>query len=733
MGFGGAETHIYELCVALKKNGHTVTVASAGGKYAEMLEAAGIRHVTLPLASKNPTSVVKAYLGLKKLIKTEKYDLVHAHARIPAFVCGMLQKKLDFSFVTTAHWVFKVNALWKRIANWGDKQMAVSEDIKQYLIDNYSQCSDNIFVTVNGINTEVFSPDADASKIVEEFKLTDSKHRIVSISRMDESRGKAQLALVNAAEKLLEKYPDLEIIIVGDGVIQTEKNLLTSVKEIAAKLKEKYKRDIIITPGLRTDTPQFIAAGDIFVGASRAALEAMSCAKPTIVCGNEGYIGIFDASKREISYKTNYCCRGCENVSEEKLIRDITALFDGGSLQEYGAYCRKVILEDFSAARTARDYEKMYKTLSPNSPNEHGDILISGYYGFENAGDDSIADSMIKNIRKAAPDAKITIFCKNPRRNAKKYGVRAIGRFNIFAMLTEMKHAKLLISGGGNLLQNTTSSRSLFYYTSIIKLAKKCGLKVFVYANGVGPIFGKKHEKNVLDTLENTDRISFREPQSIEYVKSLGFDTSKITLSADPALTLESATAERIDYIMRNFSQDRFLAVSLRSFSSLRSEEVEGMDEDTFASLFASEVDRIAKSLNAKPLYLIMQSSRDRLLSEKVNSFASVKGEILENLTASEILGIISRAEAVIAMRLHMLIYGAAAGKPLIGVSYDKKVDSMLSYMGYESPVRVSELESGQLSERVSHALKADIPHRKIESLKALAYEDAKIAVEMIK
>ena len=92
MGIGGAETHIYELVLALKKNGHTVTVVSAGGKYAEMLEKAGVRHVTLPLADKNPIRVVKAYRGLKALIKKEKYDLVHAHARIPAFICGLLQK-----------------------------------------------------------------------------------------------------------------------------------------------------------------------------------------------------------------------------------------------------------------------------------------------------------------------------------------------------------------------------------------------------------------------------------------------------------------------------------------------------------------------------------------------------------------------------------------------------------------------------------------------------------------
>ena len=733
MGFGGAETHIYELVLALQKNGHTVTVASAGGKYAELLEKQGVRHITLPLASKDPFSVLRAYTGLYKLLRTEHFDIVHAHARIPAFICGLLQKRLHFRFVTTAHWVFKLTPLWKRLANWGDLQMAVSEDIKQYLIDNYGQFADNIFVTVNGINTEVFSPAADAASVVSELGLTDTKHRIVSVSRMDESRGKAQLCLAKAAEKLLEKYPDLEIVIVGDGVLSAERNLLTDVKKIADELAAKYKRKIIFTPGLRTDTPAFIAAGDVFVGASRAALEAMSVGKPTIVCGNEGYIGIFDESKREISAKTNYCCRGCGEVDEDKLYTDVCALFDTADLVSLGNYCREVILADYSAARTARDYEQMYGELPAADVHQRGDILVSGYYGFGNAGDDSIAASILQSIRAEDPEAKITVFCRSPKQSAKKYRARAIGRFNILSILREMRGAKLLISGGGNLLQNTTSSRSLFYYTTILRLAKACGLKIFIYANGVGPVFGEKHEQAVVKALSLADRITFREPQSIDYVASLGFDRTKITLSADPALTLSPATNERIDYILREVRGERFFAVSLRSFSSLRSEEVEGMDEETFASLFAGEIDRIAAATDALPLYLIMQSSRDKQLCTRVNELAACKGYILPVLTAPELLGVLDRCSLVIAMRLHLLIYGAAAGKPLLGVSYDKKVDSMLSYLGYEPPVRVSALQNGHLSERAAALFGKEIACERIAALKALAKADAKAAAEMAK
>lgn len=733
MGFGGAETHIYELCRALVRDGHTVTVASAGGRYAEMLERCGIRHVTMPLHTKNPLAVLRCRAALKKLIETEHFDVVHAHARIPAFICGSLQKKLHFRFVTTAHWVFRVTPLWKRLANWGDRQMAVSEDIKQYLVDNYGQFADNISVTVNGIDTDGFAPHGDFTAIRDELALSASAHRIVSVSRMDESRGKAQLCLAKCAERLLAKYPDLEIVIVGDGVLSAERNLLTDVRAIADALEKKYGRKIIFTPGLRTDTPAFLAAADVFVGASRAALEAMSCGLPTVVAGNEGYIGILDESHRALALKTNYCCRDCGDTTEAKLYTDICALFDAApeARRTLSDYCRRVILEDFSAARMARDYEAMYESLPAVTPDVPGKILVSGYYGFGNAGDDSIAAALVQGIRACAPEVPITFFCKDPKNSAKKYGVRAVRRFNIPAVLREMRTAKLLISGGGNLLQNTTSSRSLFYYTTIIRLAKRRGLRVFVLANGLGPILGEKYERDVAKTLLLADRITLREPKSLAYAASLGVPRERLALSADPALLLTPADARRVDYILKNADGKPHFAVSLRSFATLRSEEVDGADEDEFAAAFAAEVDAIAARTGAKPLYILMQASRDRALTEKVNAAAAVKGEILGGLTAREIMGVLERCEFVLSMRLHLLIYAVAVGKPPLGISYDPKIDAMMDYMHCAAPCRVADLARGALADAAVQLTKTPMEPDEVARLKVLALADAAAAVEM--
>ena len=143
---GGAETHVLELSLELARKGFEVVVASGGGVYEEHLKAAGICHYTVPMYTKSPDKMLASLLALKKIIRDEKIDIVHAHGRIPAFLCGLLHPFMDFTFVTTAHWVFRTDRGLKYLSNWGEKVMAVSEDIKTYLMDNYGTDPKDIFV-----------------------------------------------------------------------------------------------------------------------------------------------------------------------------------------------------------------------------------------------------------------------------------------------------------------------------------------------------------------------------------------------------------------------------------------------------------------------------------------------------------------------------------------------------------------------------------------------------------
>jgi glycosyltransferase involved in cell wall biosynthesis len=359
MGRGGAETHILELAKERKKRGNEVWVASNGGKYNQELEEAGVHTVWAPLHNKLPHNMLKSRAILKKLIKEEKIELVHSHTRISSFILGLLHKKMGFPFVTSAHWTFKVTLLFKFMTNWGEGTIAVSDDIKEYLIKNYNVPTDQIIVTVNGIDTEKFSKNIDFSEQEKEFSLNHESNKIVYTSRLDESRALVAKQLVNIAESLDKSIENLEIVIVGGG------DSFDEIKQKVDAINAKLGKKLITLTGPRTDTNKFAAMGKIFIGVSRSALEAMAAEKPVIVAGNEGYLGIFDDSKLEKGIETNFCCRGLEMPTEEVLERDILDLIkkDDQFLANQGVYNRNVVSKYYSVEKMTNDCETAYNNV----------------------------------------------------------------------------------------------------------------------------------------------------------------------------------------------------------------------------------------------------------------------------------------------------------------------------------------------------------------------------------
>ncbi len=357
LDIGGAETHVVELAKELKRRGHNIIVTSRGGAYEKELEEFGIRHYCVPLNTKKPKEVMTAFARLRAIIAEEKVDIVHAHARIPAFILGKLHKKLKFPFVTTAHWIFNTKYGLKYITDWGQRTLAVSEDIKKYLLDNYKLPEEHITVTVNGIDTEKFSDGIDKNAVYKELGITAEDNTVVYVSRMDEDRSLAAHQLIEAAEKLYPIIEGLKCVIVGGG------NDFDKVKAEAEAVNERLGSRVIILTGARTDINRLIAPAKLFVGVSRAALEAMAAKKPVIVAGNEGYMGLFSEEKLSDGLSTNFCCRGLGESTTELLAQDIGGFFGlwEEEQQRLGQYGHDVVSEYYSVKRMADDAEKVYK------------------------------------------------------------------------------------------------------------------------------------------------------------------------------------------------------------------------------------------------------------------------------------------------------------------------------------------------------------------------------------
>lgn len=359
LDIGGAETHVFELVRELRRRGYEIVLASSGGSYAVQMEAEGIRHYTIPMNSRSVSAMSRSLKLLRQLIKEEKPDLIHAHARIPGFLCGMLHKKYGIPFVTTAHWVFYTNFLLNRITNWGQRTVAVSEDIKTYLMDNYNVPADHIYVTINGIDTDSFSPDVSGLETRRALGIPEDAPVICLVSRLDESRALAARKLIAVSSRLAQAIPGVRVLVVGGGDVYEE------LAQAAEQANGEAGYPCVVMTGPRTDINLLVAAGDVFVGVSRAALEAMSASKPTILAGNEGYIGTFTPEKLEAARGNNFCCRGFELPEEEILLKDLLELMNAAPEEKkrLGDYGRQVILEEYSVSRMADDCEKAYRDV----------------------------------------------------------------------------------------------------------------------------------------------------------------------------------------------------------------------------------------------------------------------------------------------------------------------------------------------------------------------------------
>ena len=151
-------------------------------------------------------------------------------------------------------------------------------------------------------------------------------------------------------------------------------------------------------------------------------------------------------------------------------------------------------------------------------------ILLSGYYGFDNAGDDAVLFAIVQALREMVKDGKITVLSNQPEKTAKEFGVNAVNRWGKKEIFRAVRNCDVLISGGGSLLQDVTSKNGILYYLGIIKLAQMLGKKVMVYAQGIGPIREPRNRKLTAKILYKVQAITVRDFESRTEPLEMGVD-----------------------------------------------------------------------------------------------------------------------------------------------------------------------------------------------------------------
>ena len=359
------------------------------------------------------------------------------------------------------------------------------------------------------------------------------------------------------------------------------------------------------------------------------------------------------------------------------------------------------------------------------------DILISGYYGFRNSGDDALLLAIIKDLKKFKSDIDLAVLSKTPNETSQIYGIKAVDRMNPFSVLYNIMACKMLLSGGGTLIQDGTSTKSLLYYLAIIKTAHFFRKKVMLYSNGIGPL-REEHKKITRRVLNKTDVITLRDPASLDELKALGVDKPKIELTADPAFDLGCENPDTGEKILEELGfdkNDKIACISLRQWKGCA---------DNFADELAEAADYLCAQYRFKILFMPMQPMKDYEISRRVMDKMKNKSVCLERrIDTYEMISLVSRCSLCIGMRLHSLIYAVNCRVPVIGLVYDPKIAGFMDYMNQKLYLNAAGINAGRLKKMIDECcsdidkIKEDIGENLV-LLKKKALRNAELAAELL-
>ncbi len=359
-------------------------------------------------------------------------------------------------------------------------------------------------------------------------------------------------------------------------------------------------------------------------------------------------------------------------------------------------------------------------------------VLICGYHGFGNSGDEAILLAIKNNLTALYPDMQLTVLSHKPDETEKIYDIRAVQRFDMIGIIKTIKQADLLISGGGSLLQDVTSTRSLFYYLTIIYLAKQFKKPVMLYANGIGPINKPYNRKITQKIINHVDLITLRESISEDECQQLGIKKAPIIITADPALTLEASPKRHVLKILEfaKIPLDKpIVGISLRPWEY-------GCD---FEQKIAHLADQLIENRNVNIVFLPMQIPRDIKVCASVMMHMKNKSYLLEETySASEIIGLIGQMDLLVSMRLHTLIFSTIVLTPMFGLVYDPKVANFLKLIEQPFIEELSNLNEQNMLQGVTNLYdNRQIEREKLQEkssvLKAKALQNAQLAIDLLK
>lgn len=300
-------------------------------------------------------------------------------------------------------------------------------------------------------------------------------------------------------------------------------------------------------------------------------------------------------------------------------------------------------------------------------------VVLSGYYGFDNVGDEAILFSIINALKNLQPEIEITVLSNKPESTRETYKVNAVNRRNIKEIARAIKKADGLISGGGSLMQDRTGIKSIPYYAGIIKLAKLHKKPVFIYAQGMGPMRRSLSKWIVKHTLNKVENITVRDQDSRGLLKEIGVKQLS-SIVPDPVLGLDSSNFINNWKKAHNLEKP-IITVSVRKWET----------NTPYKKRIAKCLDQLVQQGNTV-VFVPMHGKQDEETSKETAALMQEKSLISPaDASIEQKIALIGESKLLIGMRLHSLIFSAVTYTPFAALSYDPKIDAFASIC--EQPV----------------------------------------------
>lgn len=687
---GGAKTHILSLGAELARTNDFQLISFRRSTFSEEAKEKGLDVIEV----ENAWNLISCLRTALHAVDSFKPDIIHCHGAKANMLGVVVHKMRHVPICTTVHSDPSLDYMgtplkqisFGTINSWAlrrmDYYMAVAGRMENSLIRRGLD-PQKIYVIHNGLDfseaAEQAKPHQDGAPIVVGIAA-----RLTPIKNIP--------VLLRAFAKALRKNPNLQLKIAGTGEDEAE------LKKLAAELGIAEKTHFV---GWVSDMSSFFREIDINVICSFSETFPYSLLEGaydhcTAVASNVG--GIPELIEDGVTGLL------FEPEQEDKLAELIYQLSVDDALRELLAEnLFQKAKNEFSLNNMRQTQEDAYRLMLKRSCRKsRWGTVICGAYGRGNAGDEAILQAIVSQMRGIDKDMPLTVLSRDKLDTRQKNKTNAIYIFNVPSFIKHLKRSQIFINGGGSLIQDVTSSRSLYFYLFTLWAARLCGCRVIMYGCGIGPIKKGRNQKIAARILNrNVEIITLRDSNSVQVLAEIGVKKPIIRLSADPTVNLGKSPKRSVEAA---FAAENVPADAAKIGFCLRN-----WPEFTNPEAVAAAADYAYQHYGLLPVFIPIELPKDIEAASHVTSLMSSPYYACNNRhSVEELIGMLGSMQVVVGMRLHSLIFATSGGAPVIGISYDVKVDSFIHDIGSQACVPLPELSLERLQAEIDKIAATD-------------------------